>query len=320
MELVPPPATVPAPPVTAPPATASPVTAPPALGQPAYAPPPPYGQVPPPGYVPGPNGYPQGAYDQPGYGYGQPGYGQPGYGQPGYGQPGYGQPGYGQPGYGQPFYGPAYPMVEPPKRWNGFAIASLVLGLLGGGLLAIVFGVSALVQIPKRHQKGKGLAIGGLVASVAWFLIALLIISLNSMDEAAPASVTNAAPGVTTEAPATSGKGFNPLRIGDCVNGIHDDENFADDLTVLSCDKPHDGEIYARFDLPEGAYPGEQAVISRAEDTCVDRLFDYTKRANDDDIDLYYYRPTEDTWYDDRAVTCVVFETGGQSTGSMRDK
>ena len=53
---------------------------------------------------------------------------------------------------------PPPPGYLPPEeqRTNGFAIASLVFGIISGIPLAVIFGIIALVQIPKKNQKGKG--------------------------------------------------------------------------------------------------------------------------------------------------------------------
>lgn len=50
---------------------------------------------------------------------------------------------------------------------NRFAVATLVSGLLGG-LFAPVFGIAALLQIRDRRERGRNLAIAGLVAFVGW--------------------------------------------------------------------------------------------------------------------------------------------------------
>ena len=65
---------------------------------------------------------------------------------------------------------------------SGFAIASLVLGILGISLLSIIFGFIALSQIKKRGQKGRGMAIAGIVLGFVWtaLLILLIVIGLNS--------------------------------------------------------------------------------------------------------------------------------------------
>ena len=92
----------------------------------------------------------------------------PPYGQQPYGQP----PAYGQPPYGQPGY------YQQPSSTNGFAIASVVLGILGlywlGSILALVFGYVARRQIRAGNQKGDGIAIAGIV--LGWIGVGLLVL------------------------------------------------------------------------------------------------------------------------------------------------
>lgn len=54
------------------------------------------------------------------------------------------------------------------RSTNGFAIASLVCGLVGLGILAIVFGAIALSQTNREPERwsGKGMAIAGLVLGI----------------------------------------------------------------------------------------------------------------------------------------------------------
>lgn len=84
---------------------------------------------------------------------------------------------------GAPTYYPA------PVRTNGFAIASLVLGLLGcGSILAVIFGHVALGQIRRANgaEGGRGLAIAGLILGYIGLAIAILylvlIIAVASSD------------------------------------------------------------------------------------------------------------------------------------------
>jgi hypothetical protein len=68
---------------------------------------------------------------------------------------------------------PPSPGYLPPEeqRTNGFAIASLVFGIISGILLAVIFGIIALVQIGTTGQKGRGMAIGALAVTGGWVLI-----------------------------------------------------------------------------------------------------------------------------------------------------
>jgi len=75
-----------------------------------------------------------------------------------------------------------------PSKVNGFAIASMVLGIvwlyLIGSILAVVFGHIALRQIRESNntQSGRGMAIAGLVLgyigiAIAGLVVVLLVIS-----------------------------------------------------------------------------------------------------------------------------------------------
>jgi hypothetical protein len=94
----------------------------------------------------------------------------------------------GQPPYPPPWYGPppgpyppgyGYPVPAAPST-NGFAIASMVLGIVWvywiGSVLALVFGYIALKQIRERSQSGKGMAIAGVV--LGWVGVAFIPIMI----------------------------------------------------------------------------------------------------------------------------------------------
>jgi hypothetical protein len=65
----------------------------------------------------------------------------------------------------QPAPPPYVYTASPP--YNGFAIASFVLGLVwgfwAGSVLAVIFGHLALNDINRTHKSGRGLAVAGLV-------------------------------------------------------------------------------------------------------------------------------------------------------------
>jgi Domain of unknown function (DUF4190) len=63
------------------------------------------------------------------------------------------------------------PETQPEKPVSGFAIATLVLGLMGIILPAVICGIVALGQIRGGSSSGKGMAIAGLLISAAWVLL-----------------------------------------------------------------------------------------------------------------------------------------------------
>ena len=116
-------------------------------------------------------------------GWGGPPPGQPGYGQPQQGQPPYGQPPYGQPPYGQP---PQHGQPPPPYGYhhhatgtNGFAIASLVTAFFCSPL-GLIFGLVARSQIKRTGQSGDGLALAGIILSVVFFIVGILVVLPNN--------------------------------------------------------------------------------------------------------------------------------------------
>ncbi|MCL6549942.1 MAG: DUF4190 domain-containing protein [Acidothermus cellulolyticus] len=85
-------------------------------------------------------------------------------------------------------YGDDDPRLSPPT--NGFAIASLVLGILWlwwiGSILALIFGYVGLSQIRQRKERGRGLAIAGVV--LGWVGIGLLLIDVVAAVAGVPAN------------------------------------------------------------------------------------------------------------------------------------
>lgn len=125
-------------------------------------------------------------------------YGAPAPGAPAYGAPAYGQPTtstYGQPAYGTPNaaygYGGAY---GAPARTNVLAIISLVASLIGfvlilpvvGSLAGVITGHISLKQIKERGERGRGMALAGVIigyvtlAFVILFVIGISILIATS--------------------------------------------------------------------------------------------------------------------------------------------
>jgi len=118
-----------------------------------------HGQLPEPSPAPTPG-------PGPSYGYPPPPPQQP------YGYPPAGYQPYPPPPYAQPYL--------QQQGTNGFAIASMVLGIVWiywiGSVLAIVFGFIARSQIRQRNQGGDGMAIAGIVLGIVGVVIAIIVI------------------------------------------------------------------------------------------------------------------------------------------------
>jgi hypothetical protein len=63
------------------------------------------------------------------------------------------------------------PHTQPQRPVSGFAIATLVLDIMGIVLPAVICGIVALGQIRGGGYSGLGMVIAGLLISAAWVLL-----------------------------------------------------------------------------------------------------------------------------------------------------
>ena len=88
----------------------------------------------------------------------------------------------------------------------------------------------------------------------------------------------------------------------------------------VDCAAPHDSELYALPELPEGAWPGQDAVNASAEQACLDEFAGYVGVPHDQSaLEFGFLTPDEAAWAaGDRQVWCVVGDPAGQLTGTVR--
>ncbi|MDQ1136536.1 hypothetical protein QE410_001335 [Microbacterium sp. SORGH_AS 1204] len=111
------------------------------------------------------------------------GTGTPPSGQQDYGQQGYGQQGYGQQGYNAPAYGyGATPRVNP------LAIVALVSSLVGlfvipviGQIVGIITGHISLKQIKTTGERGRGMALSGVLIGYISLGLGILLIVFTAI-------------------------------------------------------------------------------------------------------------------------------------------
>lgn len=63
----------------------------------------------------------------------------------------------------------------PQQGSNGFAIAGLIFGIIGGWVLGLIFGILGLKKA-KKVNKGKGMSIAAIVLSVLWIVPSVLVV------------------------------------------------------------------------------------------------------------------------------------------------
>lgn len=195
---------------------------------------------------------------------------------------------------------------------NGFAIAALVCGLAFfvplAAVLGIVFGIIALRQIAKTLQRGRGMAIAGIVSGS---LVVLAWIGLLTF-------VVTAAPSLTSAGPTpTSGTAFvDELQPGDCFSGLT--EGSTEPVTVHPCTDAHQAQLVASTTREEVDFPGADETAALAVQRCEVVVEPLIRDDVTEELDLYYYAPeTSLDWRLDRSVQCVLAAIDGQMTGSL---
>ena len=207
----------------------------------------------------------------------------------------------GAPG-GQPWPGYDYPPPPASAGTNGFAIAALVLGLVAVIPLGLIFGFVALGQIKRSGQQGKGMAIAGVVLSVAWLIVAVAGFSLFIAGRAERSE--------TGEITQGGDVLVHDLEVGDCMNGLQEAEVVLS-VDAVACSEPHDAELYATIDVPDGEWPGIEALSLDAQEGCSDEMAEGFPAAYEDDgVELFFLHPTAASWREgDREIDCIALYT-----------
>jgi Domain of unknown function (DUF4190)/Septum formation len=281
-------------------------------------PPPPAGFVPPPGWQPDPSWPPP----PPGWQLWVPDDTEPTPGpmppMPGP-TPAVGVPG---PAGPAPYGGPpsAYPAGQAPygapaaaerPRTSGFAIASLVFGIIGGILLSVGFGIAALVKIRGNPQlRGKGMAIAGLILSGLWLVVGIAVIAIGlSVGPQRSSSGQVTQPGVTS---------VYSLRTADCLQnpgarlGIRT-------VRVVPCDQPHNAQVFAVFPVAGSGYPGTTALQRRAAVGCHARIAGSINRSLiTNSMTLQYLYPESQSWAaGHQSITCLVVDSANMTSSVL---
>jgi hypothetical protein len=105
------------------------------------------------------------------------------------------------------------------------------------------------------------------------------------------------------------------LRPGQCINSGSD----ALKVTVLSCARPHDAEVFGTFTLPGTAWPGGSAVRVDAGNGCAIRFDSYIDpQLATASLTQEYVYPNQAAWQaGERTVVCEVSAATGRLTGSV---
>jgi hypothetical protein len=225
--------------------------------------------------------------------------------------------------YGYPPYGYGYPSPQAPRGTNGMAIAALVLGICGflfvTPVVGLVLGIISLAAVNRSGQRGKGMAISGIVLSSLWIALFATIIVVAGVTAKSPAQRSAAGDVVKS--------GTVPifeLRTGDCFTMpdglIGSTDSHVRTLPAVPCSSPHDGESAGSYTATEASYPGVNAMRDEARSQCLKMLSDYVfdLQSLPPGSVMQYVTPNSAAWgQGERHVMCFEQLPAATFTGSI---
>jgi hypothetical protein len=192
---------------------------------------------------------------------------------------------------------------------DGYAITSLILGILGGVLLSVCFGIAALRRIGRGTRRGKGLAVTGLALSMVWVVVVVATIAYQ--DGRAP---VHAPDGTVTRAGQVL---LRDLQVGDCIEVPRD----LTGLTTTSdvpCSQPHNGQVFTVLQADATSFQGETRLQDGALTDCK-RAVPSFLGSSQTLLHVVALFPNQRGWdLGDRGEICVLVDRQKEITGDIR--
>jgi hypothetical protein len=191
-------------------------------------------------------------------------------------------------------------------------------------LPSVGLAIAALARSGDDQDHGRKRAIAALIIDGLWVVVFIVLVVTGVVGEFTKDAERDDEGRVTEPSDISAQK----LRVGDCAN----DPNFVDldrgetvdvyEIEAVPCKVPHDFEAYYAFDLPDGDYPGEQAILREADDKCFREVRGFLGglKGVAGSLGITYYSPAQLSWklHDDREVVCVIGDSARKTTGTLR--
>ncbi len=132
------------------------------------------------------------------------------------------------------------------------------------------------------------------------------------------AGPTTTTPGpTTTVAPSDDHVDVDALEVGMCIDTADPAEALAE-VALSDCEAPHQMEVFAVLDAPDGDYPGGYEIRAHAYEACQEPFEDYVGVPFWDSVyDITTITPSPSTWADgDRSIVCFVVDVDGNPLNS----
>lgn len=198
----------------------------------------------------------------------------------------------------------AYVLPPPSKRLAGWALGLGVAPCMVTWPIGAIMAIVVLVRCRDGRDHGKGLAIGALAAAVGWTMLTILATAAGSLSD------ESSHPDRVGHGPfADAGdQSIVDLRVGDCFQIPAELQLITVDS--VSCDEPHDAEVYAVVTMDLDEYPGMDELLHRAQRRCLAEFEPFIgKPYRQSVLDILTIAPNEKTWiFDEHEATCSVYE------------
>jgi len=183
-----------------------------------------------------------------------------------------------------PAYVPPVPMpyqTDTSRNWMG--ILSLIFGIIGGWLLALVFGILGLSGVKQGKATNKGMNIAGIVLGAVWFVVSIVLVLVF----------------VSLAANSTILKSMRNAAVGDCYTStVQSTEGLVDVNPVFgSCAAGTNAEVYYVGEFDGTSSPDDDAFMDELWTFCTSDAA--IARVDADvayDYFVEYYIPYADTW------------------------
>ncbi|MET0297340.1 MAG: septum formation family protein [Microbacterium sp.] len=155
-----------------------------------------------------------------------------------------------------------------------------------------------------------------MAAAGALVLATALLGGCSALDGILGGSVTRDAQ--TQEVTEAGDADVFTLRVGDCFNDV--DATEVTEVPAVPCADAHDNEVYLSFDMPDGEWPGQEAIDAAAEAECTPAFSSFVGLDYDSSsLDWYAIYPVQGGWEDlgDREILCAVWDPAGMIEGTL---
>ena len=98
------------------------------------------------------------------------------------------------------------------------------------------------------------------------------------------------------------------------MSGIWPRFSLIQSVEGVPCGEPHDAQVYAEFDLADGAVPGDATVDEQGSRGCYDRWQAAVGTVYEQDtvLDFTFFTPQRDGWdAGDHEIQCMIVRMDG---------